>query len=361
MSYSGTQFVTASDQTVKIWSKLLMHQVLKSTYYGKFSGSDPNNIIQVLTDLRKGPGDVIKYDLLQQDAGYGATADTAITDTAYESALAYKQDSVAIEQRRLAKAWTRMSQQRTIHQLRMDAMRNLGDAWARIMDQFMFAFLCGTEGADTDLGTALAASGQDVQDITDADHLIDHSGDSPIATFTTDFIDEARWQAETIDYPLQKLRVDGDEVYVMFLHPYQAKNLMATSNWKNAMQNAGPRDLKKNPIFAGSLGMWNGVVLHAAPYLPASASDKKHAILCGKQAGVVAFGNALDSLDQEKYGGDFVFQWVERTETDYNNIKGISASAVLGIKRCDFDIVGGTTGTEPHGVIRVDSTDTLTD
>ncbi len=353
-----TDFSTSAEQTVKLWSKLLMYQVLKKTWFGRFAGTGPDNIIQIISDLRKGAGDDVKFDVLAQETGYGVSKNTALTDGAGETALSYQQDSVSIEQKRLAKAWNRMSQQRTLHQLRMDAMRNLSDAWARIMDQYMFAHLCGTAGTNSALATDIDTThGANALVAIDSVHLVDYASTPNTATFATTHIDELRWKAETLDTPLQKIRVDGREVYVMFIHPAQAKALQADTNFRNAMQNAAPRDLKDNPIFSGALGMWNDVVIHASNYLPVSANLTKHAVLCGKQAGVVAYGNSMDSLDQERYGSDFVFQWVERTETDYNNIKGISAGAIFGIKRVDFALASTTPLTRAFGVIRLDTTD----
>lgn len=61
-----TAFGTNDAQTVKIWSQLTFREALKQTLFNKFLGTGKKSILQRLTELEKGSGDQIKFDLLMQ-------------------------------------------------------------------------------------------------------------------------------------------------------------------------------------------------------------------------------------------------------------------------------------------------------
>jgi N4-gp56 family major capsid protein len=361
---------TGDPQAVKIWSKLLMVAALQKTYYSKFSSTGTNMPVQVLQDLSRGPGDQIKYDLLSQMSGYGVSKNTQLIgdfpgglSAGGEQNLVYFQDSINIEQKRLAHSWMRMSSQRTVHDLRKDASSNLTDRWAFIMDRYMFGHLIGITAniggnanspADdqallTDINTTHGANPAVVQD---AAHI--YSAGAATA-FTLDHISFSRWKAETVvdPAPIQKMTIDGQECFVMFIRPEQANNLQQDPDWLTANANGAVRGTQ-NPMFTGSIGMWNNVVIHVSTYMPKGSVTNaldNFGVLCGKQAATVAFGNAFDTLDQEKYGKEFIFSWVERDVTDYGMAKGVSAGAIFGIKRAVFNT------NKSMGCIRVDSRD----
>ena len=73
--------------------------------------------------------------------GAGVTGDNRMRDN--EEALVYYQDTVNIDQLRNAHAFRRMSQQRTLHDMRMDAKANLADWFSGKIDDYMFRCLCG--------------------------------------------------------------------------------------------------------------------------------------------------------------------------------------------------------------------------
>ena len=136
-----TAFGTNDSQTVKIWSTLTMREALKQTLFHKFLGKDKKAIIQRITYLERQAGDNIKYDLLMQMGATGVTGDNRMRGN--EEALTYYQDNVTINQLRNAHAFRRMSQQRTIHDLRSDAKANLADWFSDKYDTYMFNCLCG--------------------------------------------------------------------------------------------------------------------------------------------------------------------------------------------------------------------------
>ena len=124
-----TAFDTNSPQAVKIWSSLTLREALKATLFQTFMGPSKTSIIQRLVELEKSAGDQIKYDLLMQMKNDGVTGDNRMKGN--EEALVYHQDTVDIDQLRNAHSFRRMSQQRTLHDMRVDAKANLADWFAK--------------------------------------------------------------------------------------------------------------------------------------------------------------------------------------------------------------------------------------
>lgn len=323
---------------VEIWSQMLFVEALNATFINRFMGDTTDSLFVRLTDLERGPGDTIRFDLLTQEAGYGVNDNAELKGS--EGAIGYQPSTVIIEQKRHALSHYRMSQQRTIHDLRRDAMRNLKDFFARVIDEHAAAALVGELQAG-----ALKTDVDDFHGVTltapDAAHKKDHGA----TTFKADHISAAKWNAATItsanNGPIRPIRINGMDWYVMFVHPYQAANLRQDSDWINAQQNAQLRG-DANPIFTGALGVYDGVVLHAWNYLPPGATNDKHAVLCGAGALTVAFGRSFTALDGVTRGttrdDGFPVHWVEEIE-DYGGQVGIAAGMVYGIKKNIFNSI----------------------
>jgi N4-gp56 family major capsid protein len=337
-----TAFGTNDAQTVKIWSSLTMREALKATLFKKFLGKGKKAIIQRLMDLEKSAGDTIKYDLLMQMTGAGVTGDNRMKDS--EEALVYYQDSVVIDQLRNAHAFRRMSQQRTLHDMRMDAKVNLADWFAGKMDSYMFRNLCG----DTTLSHGQAAAAP-----TSVHYIVsgDVSRTGVIATdegnissndqFTLADLDYAKESAKTLTPPLRPAMVDGEEYYIAVLHPYSVTDLrLDTANsayvdWPTIQMYANKRGLT-NPIFTGALGVYNGVILFESTRIFEPISNVRRNLFLGAQDGVFAIGNAYDSIGQRSVGKDNLMSWTEETD-DYQNEKGISVGLIFGMKATKFN------------------------
>ena len=337
-----TAFGTNDAQTVKIWSSLTMREALKKTLMNKFLGSGKDSILQRLTDLESSAGDTIKYDLLMQMTGAGVTGDNRMRDN--EEALVYYQDSVVIDQLRNAHAFRRMSQQRTLHDMRTDAKTNLSEWFAGTYDTYMFDFLCGNTNQDfANTGTA-----------PDADHYI-MSGDvaktDVIATDEDSLsnndqiqladLDYAKEAAKTLTPPIRMVNIDGGDYYVAVLHSYSVTDLRldiansAYVSWPDIQMYANKRGLT-NPIFTGALGVYNGVILYESTRIYSPVSNVRRNLFLGAQAGVFAIGSAYDSIENERVGKDNLMSWFEQTD-DYGNEKGISVGQIFGMKSTKFN------------------------
>lgn len=337
-----TAFGTNDAQTVKIWSTLTMREALKATLFNKFLGSGKESIIQRLTDLEKSAGDNIKFDLLMQMTGAGVTGDNRMRDN--EEALVYYQDNVSIDQLRNAHAFRRMSQQRTLHNMRMDAKTNLADWFAGVYDTYMFDYLCGNTTRSF-ANTAVAP---------DSDHYIMAGDVTKTGVIATDEgnlsnndqiqladLDYAKEAAKTLTPPIRPVMIDGGEYYVVVLHSYSVTDLRldiansAYTSWPDIQMYANKRGLS-NPIFTGALGVYNGMILYESTRIYRPVSNVRRNLFMGAQSAVFALGSAYDSLEAQRVGKDMLMSWYEQTD-DYGNEKGISVGNIFGMKATRFN------------------------
>ena len=265
--------------------------------------------------------------------------------------MTYYQDSVIIDQLRHGHSFRRMSQQRTVHDLRDHAKKNLAKWWEEKWDTTMFRYLCGDTTVNH-AGNAGAAP--------DTNHYI-MSGDvaktGTIATdeasignndqMTLEDLDYAKELAKTMQSqstpcpPIEPVSVDGGDYYVAVLHPYSVTdirlNLAGSTkiSFKEIMEYAHVRGLK-NPLFTGALGIYNGIVLYESNYIYSPRSNVRRNLLLGRQAGVFALGNAYKFDDEQASYGKLYFSWFEEKD-DYGNERGVAAGSVFGMKSCRFN------------------------
>ena len=349
---ANTVFGINDAETNKVWAKKLNVEALKKAWVGKFIGSSDNALIQEHKDLKKARGDKITYTLRTQIQGRGVVGDAILKGN--EEKLTHYSDALYIDQLRHAvDRGGNMSQQRVLFDLRKGCMDALSDWIAARLDRSFFLQAAGYTGTDTVSEHGETYAGNDVaytglqlpttptrhywsESGTSADENLDSSGDTMTLSLIDDLVAEAKLSSPLI----RPVKVDGEDRYVMFLHPLQVKALRkdatTAGNWvdiqKSAMQGGKVSD---NPIFTGALGVYNGVILHESSRVPrgvnsstlASISTVRRAIFCGAQSIALAFGN----------GSDFEsWNWAEEEE-DYGNQLGVAAGCIFGMKKAKFN------------------------
>jgi len=340
---ASTEFANGDAQSVLRWSASLTRETLGKTFFKRFTGTSANSIIRVHTDLQKGAGDTVKYDLRTQDRTDGRHGDAEMNG--FETALTFYQDSLKIDQLRKAHEYRGMSQQRTVHDLRAEARDSLSTWWAWVLDSLMFAYLAGLVGdvaSNPECCLPVYGTGGfagNTVNAPDSDHLYD-----PSATAILAHIDQLVYQAKTINPRVEPTMVGGKPYYVLVLHPITVKALRtavsaSAVSWTTIQQEVGPRDLS-NPIFTGAMGMYNGCVIHESEFVPRQAAEPETwNMLLGANAGSFALGNA--------HGGGVstpgMFKWNEQID-DYTNKKGIGTSCIFGMQ-------GNLWNSKRHGVI----------
>lgn len=325
---------------VKIWSRKLLHEALKQTWFSKFIGSDSNSLVYMKNDLEKGPGDRIRCGLRMLLTGDGIQGDNTLEG--FEEALSTFSDDLLIDQLRHAvRSGGKMSEQRVPFSVREEARLGLTDWWAERLDTSFFNQLCGntnqTDTRYTGNNTALAPTTTIFGGGEGAFGSL--SATTTHALTLRDF-DKAVAIAKTRSPMIRPLRMGGDDYYVAFLHTnavYQLRGQTSTGQWAD-IEKAKVQGGKESGIFTGAIGVYNNVIFHESTRLPDMAgygspssgttADFRRAVLCGAQAMIMGYGQD---------GGSSV-SWTEEL-FDYKNKLGVEAGMIFGMKKAVYNSV----------------------
>lgn len=338
---ADTHYGLNSPETVKLWSKKLFREALKSTWAYKFMGTGSDNLCQILTDTNKGPGDRIRTILRMQLSGVGVTGDNTL-EGQEESLTTYTDDLLIDQLRHAVRSEGKMSEQRIPFKIREEARMGLTDWWADRIDTWFMNQLTGntlqSNVVYTGNNATIAPSTNNViygGSTTEGSEASISS--STIHYFNLSLLDRAVARAKALNPMIRPLKEKGDDYYVCFIHPYQTYQLrtQSTANvagqWADiqraAIQGGAGSD---NPIWTGALGVYNGVILHESTRVPAFSTGAgtntgRTAVLCGAQAATFATGQKDDATGQE-------MSWFEEL-FDYGNKLGVSAGLIGGLKK----------------------------
>jgi N4-gp56 family major capsid protein len=326
----------------------------------QFKGStSTESLVSLRNEIGKDAGDRVTIGLRMQLTGRGVTGDATLEGQ--EEALTTYSDNVYIDQLRHAvRSGGKMSEQRVPFEVREEAMSGLRDWWADRLDTALFNQLAGATTQQTQAnGTqstsidnafsgnqvALAPSTGAVS--TNPSNLVicDQNGGSfseasLSATFKLNLadIDRVVAKAKTLTPAIRPLKVNGDNKYVLFVHPQQTYQLRTNTNtgqWNDiAKAQLTGGKIADNPLITGMLGTYNNVMLVedvrvplASTSAPSSGVSYRRGVFCGAQAAAIAFGNG---------GSDTNMQWHEEL-FDYQNQLGVSAGLIFGLKKMVFN------------------------
>lgn len=336
---ASTSYGVNAAEAVKLWRKKLAREALKATWIGKFTGESDDSLIQIFDETGKGSGDRVTVILRMQLTGDGVLGDGTLEGN--EESLATYTDNLLINQlRHGVRSAGKMSEQRIPFKHREEAMMGLKDWWAGRLDVSFFNQIGGNlTQADTRYTGLNATLGPSTGfQMWPAAITTDETLGST-NTFTLDLIDTAVATAKTLTPVIRPVMVNGNAMYVLFLHPWQVKSMRtntSTGQWldiqKAAVQGDGS---KSNPIFTGALGVYNNVIIHEAVRVPfgansttkAKVASTRRAVMCGAQSAAIGFG--------EDYSFN-KFDWNEEL-FDYGNQLGVEAGAIWGIKKLQFN------------------------
>jgi len=357
----------------EIWGKDVWKNVMDNNYFaqGGLMGESENNIIQIKNELTKSKGDTITVPLTAKLTGNGVNGDGE-REGNEEKINAYS-DSILIDQKSFQVRLTgSLDEQKNAYNMREDAKNKLSLRLQEFLEMQFFLKLGGvnnvnlTDIAGNVVGTDCTWSNTPTA-VPDADCKAGYGkryvcadytngADSLAATdlLTPELITRARIKAslkQASGMPkVNPLRINGENFYVMFIHPWQGFDLKNNATFAQAQREAQVRG-SSNPIFTGALGVWDGVVLKEHEYVPFLdvsvagdsfegdgslcdyAVDAFRAILCGQQAGVMA-----------KAGKD---KMVEKL-FNYDSQVGYSVAFMGGIQKITFNSVD-------YGVVSVDT------
>lgn len=335
---------------VKLWSKVLDAEVLKETYYERFTGTSGMSLINVKTELNRSEGDQVKYTLRYLPNGRGVGEGQPLVGN--EEALSYYQDSINLGYLRHAfrfKSEVTIDAQRIPFDVRSDARNAMKDWFPERLDTIVFNHLCGFTPANvegtksgsvyTGGNTILAPSTNRIirAKALATDQAV--AGDTT-AVLTLSLIDQAVYRARTGSPMIRPIKQGGKEYYVLFISEEQALSLRADTttagSWfdlQKARLQGGEGD--NNGIFSGAFGQYNNTVIHVSNRITkgvhsvtgAPVDNTRRAVFCGAQALAAGFGKK-NSLTK--------FSWAEE-EFDYGEEIGIKAGLVFGFKKTRYN------------------------
>ena len=358
----------------ELWAKELLDDVQRDVEnVMRFMGEGPNNVVQVSRDLMKNAGDVETFGLVARLSGDGVTGDDELEGNE-ESMLSYS-EQVAIDQiRNAVRLKGKLDAQKVVY----DQIKSAREVLRTWMKEFYCrqillkmagvtnTLLVDVNGAPSS-GRALWSNTPDF--IPDADTAAgtgarylcaDSTGAANLTAgtdiLTLDLITTAATKARLASPKIQPISGDGEDFYVMYIHPLSARDLRKSSDWKTAQENAKVRS-DNNPVFRGALGYWSNVLLLENEYVPwldinldANGGTSNNSfrgiatgtdygadcaanVLCGRQAVLVAEASNPDALVVEQF--------------DYKNKDGVAATFIGGCQKTMFN-------SKEFGVIQVD-------
>lgn len=354
-----------------------------------------------VTDLAKGAGDTVSVDLFNIVTGKPVMGDKPMAGKRLN--LTFNSQDFKIDQMRFGiDPGGRMTQQRTVHNLRTIGKAAIEGLVQRSADQICLVHCAGARG-DQNLADWIVplASDPDFSSIMvnpvkapsynrhfyggDAQAL-DELDNTDIITLDT--IDMLRAMNDEADVPLQPVMLPDDPagsekpLLVLWLTSRQwhwlqvHTNATTNTGWRTFMANARERG-SKNPLFTGEAGLWNGILVKsqggravrfhqgssvtvatsAAAYTegtvtvptweggtPAGNHAADRALLMGAQALAMVYGKHSES--------GVPMSWWEGEEDDGNR-KVASVSGMGGLGKIAFTDVNGT--YTDHGIAVVDS------
>lgn len=347
----------------------------KSYFNKKFMGKgiEAQTPIQMLTSLESDSGDQVSYDLVMQLRMQPVEGDNTLEGK--EEDLKFYTDNIYIDQMRGGvNTGGRMTRKRTIHDLRKVARARQSEWWARIFDELFFLYLsggfrtsstgaCSFANGDYTYPSGYAGFANNTFVAPDAAHQAYGGSASSFGALTSgdkltlSVIDKLVARASTLGGgtsgipAIEPLSIDGEEHYVMVMHPWQEFDLRtntSTGQWLDIQKAAASAEGRSNPIFKGGLGMYNDVVLHKHRGVlrrtdgGAGTVAVARALFMGRQAAVVAFGSP---------GTGLRFDWAEESR-DNGNQAVITTSTICGVKKTAFTIEGTS---RDFGIVAVDT------
>jgi N4-gp56 family major capsid protein len=367
-----TTFIGVNDpQAVKKWATSMAVSISKESWFQSKmvgEGSEARVPIQQIDDLESEAGDEVTVDLLMPMSMEPRIGDQTLDG--HEQDMKYYTDKLRIDQvRGGVNAGGRMTQKRTLRNLRKDAKRLMKDWWVRLMDELYFIYLSGTVG--NGLSTRLVPStnlifGINALTAPDSAHQMYGGTATSKASITTAdtmtlrLVDRAVAKAETMggdgsdELSMVKCNIDGTETYVLVMHTWQfdsVKSNTATGQWLDIQKAAAAAQGQKNPIFKGNVGDYNGVLMHKHRNVIRSSDGgaganlpTARALFLASQAGMVAYGDN---------GSGARYKWTEEVK-DHGNQVAIGSYAIMGIKKATYKNKDNTV-TRDFGVFAMDT------
>ena len=318
----------ASGLQVSRWAKELQSEVSKGVYFSKFMGEGPGNAIHV-KQIEDGKGKDVTFGLVTQLTGSAITGDSSLEGN--EQSLSTFSNTVSTNQKRLAVRDTgKFANSKVLYDFRSTSLDLLKTQYSELIDADIFSALSATSGTHAyyraDASASVYATSDPKAALADADSitLADISAMKTLAQI-----------GGSANYRMRPIRVDGNDYYVLVLHPEVAYDLFELDEFQQIQREAQTRG-DSNPLFKGALGIYNGVVIHS--HEGVNTFDN------GGGAAVKGSRNLFMGAQAACFAESSDMMWVEKT-FDYGNQLGISAAKIYGVDISDYN-------SKDYGVIQ---------
>ena len=345
-----TIILTNDAQTRKKWAKDLYSIVMPATEINYLLGSGSGAIIEERTDLAKGEGDVIKFDIMLPLVGEGRVGREKVEGN--EEELVFKDFNLTIEELNHAvNTGGKMDEQRIPYPLMEKAKSGLQYWWASKLSDMAFATLCG----DTTYTVAGHTFGQ-APVAPDSDHHLKVNDVAEASMTEADimdlnFLDRMKQLAEvpttTNCFKIRPLVLNGKNYYRVILHNYvfdQLKNNTNIGQWGDLLRAAGKLNQPQVEI------EYNGMLISKSERIRRMVADTTETragvfrnLFLGCQACAFAWGGAGESKST-------TMSFVPYT-TDAERFMNVRGGGIFGMKVVRFAgydfgrIVGSSWGT----------------
>lgn len=309
----------------KVWANKVWHEGVKDSYFDKFTAMDGSNVVHQNKDLTNVKGDSVVFGLMMNLSGNGVEGNRQKL-SGQEDTLNIYDFTVQTQLVRNAVSRYEADDQKTQY----DMLKEIKGALKQWLSDWLDNKLINRLSYNPSNGEVLYASAAGTQSsITANDKL------------TTTIISRAKRKAMMHAPKVQPIKIDGMDKYIMLVHPWAARDLKDDPKWLAAQQNANVRG-SKNPIFTGSLGEYDGVILYEyervlSSNIGASSANVCQNLLLGKQAACFAVARPAKHIEQtDDYGniagnGIAFYGAVEKTKfngLDYGIINVMTGGAV---------------------------------
>lgn len=270
---STTDFVRGGTHTAHaemVWNAKVWKFMHKNSYFGKYVGRDGTGaMVEKKTDLLKGHGDRMQFSIDLPITDSGKIDDETVEGN--EVSMEFFEYYVDIHQWRQAiRLKGKKTEQTTSLPLRERAKTRVG-GWGHFMIDANTALAMSGLVSNNASFAAVAAStnrkwygGQNAAGTVEPvanDAAVDSATNN---LFGPEVLEHLKRKAELPHdgfSKIQPLLIDGELLYVAFITNYQAKALKASTSWKDGHKYSDIRG-RKNALFTGSLGIWDGVLIH---------------------------------------------------------------------------------------------------
>ena len=361
-----------------------------------------------VTDLSKTAGDTVSVDMFGLVGGKPLVGDINAEGRG-EKMTSTSMDISIDNLTKVVDAGGKMSQQRTVHNLRSLAMAQLVSYFTRLDDQLSLVHAAGARGfhqgadwvvplaSDDDFSSicvnAVKAPTYNRHFVASGAGLV-KGGQQLGSIATTDILklehlDGLRTILDEMDFPLQPVRIADDPaaqdepLWVMYVSPRQYSQILTNTSGatlRSFQQYAWNRASygSKHPLFRGEVGMWNGIlvkklarpirfttgtsakIITSANAATATETDQAiagaitssyavdRAMLFGAQALATVYGKNKSS--------DYHFSWLERNYNFERNFE-VAGDSMAGKSKLRFKYDDGTGTLVPtdHGVMVLDT------